>query len=100
VATVHDVIKESGRVLPHPSTVFHAYALVDTLWVARTLSHCTLVKRGKVSTNSMTHEATKFVGPNKIMYAPIDNQSLFIRTQPTQALIDTGGGYHLGAPNL
>jgi hypothetical protein len=27
-------------------------------------------------------------------------QSLFIRTQPTRALIDTGGGYHLGAPNF
>jgi hypothetical protein len=26
VATVHDVIKESGRVLPRPSVVFHAYA--------------------------------------------------------------------------
>jgi hypothetical protein len=27
-------------------------------------------------------------------------QSLFIRTQPTRALIDTGRGYHLGAPNI
>jgi hypothetical protein len=24
----------------------------------------------------------------------------FIRDQPTQALIDTGEGYHLGAPNM
>jgi hypothetical protein len=35
VATVHDAVKESGRVLPHPSAVFHAYASVDTPWVAR-----------------------------------------------------------------
>jgi hypothetical protein len=35
VATVHDVVKESGRVLPHPSGIFHAYASADTPWVAR-----------------------------------------------------------------
>jgi hypothetical protein len=35
VATIHDAVRESGRVLPHPSAVFHAYALADTLWLAR-----------------------------------------------------------------
>jgi hypothetical protein len=35
VATVHDTVKESDRVLPHPSAVFHAYASTDTPWVAR-----------------------------------------------------------------
>jgi hypothetical protein len=35
VATVHYVVKESGRVVPHPSVIFHAYASVYTLWVAR-----------------------------------------------------------------
>jgi hypothetical protein len=34
VATVHDTVKESGRVLPHSSVVFHAYASTDTPWVA------------------------------------------------------------------
>jgi hypothetical protein len=34
-ATVHDTVKESGRALPHPSAVFHAYASTDTPWVAR-----------------------------------------------------------------
>jgi hypothetical protein len=34
-ATVHDVVKGSGWVLPHPSAIFHAYASTDTLWVAR-----------------------------------------------------------------
>jgi hypothetical protein len=34
-ATVHDIVKESGWVLPHPSAVFHAYASTDTPWVAR-----------------------------------------------------------------
>jgi hypothetical protein len=31
-------IKESGRVLPHPSVVFHAKTLKGRPWVARTLS--------------------------------------------------------------
>jgi hypothetical protein len=35
VAIVHDAVKESGWVVPHPSAVFHAYASVDTPWVAR-----------------------------------------------------------------
>jgi hypothetical protein len=34
VAIVHDEVKESGRILPHPSVIFHMYASVDTAWVA------------------------------------------------------------------
>jgi hypothetical protein len=60
VATIHDMIKTLGWFLPHPSAIFHAYALPDTPWVAQTLSHCTPVMRGKVSSNSSTHEATQF----------------------------------------
>jgi hypothetical protein len=44
VATIHDVTKKPGRVLPHPSAVFHVYASTDTPWVTRTLSHYTSVK--------------------------------------------------------
>jgi hypothetical protein len=89
VATVHDVIKELGWVLTHPSVVFHTFASTDTSWVAWTLSYCTPMKQGKVLSNSATHEATQFVGPQEIPYAPVHNQSLFIRTQPTRVLIDT-----------
>jgi hypothetical protein len=35
-----------------------------------------------------------------VRYALVHFKCLFIRTQPTQALIDTGGGYHLGALNI
>jgi hypothetical protein len=35
VAIVHDVVKESGRVLPHPSGIFHAFASADTPCVDR-----------------------------------------------------------------
>jgi hypothetical protein len=32
VATIHDVTKKPGRVLPHPCTIFHMYASTDTPW--------------------------------------------------------------------
>jgi hypothetical protein len=35
-----------------------------------------------------------------VPYASVYFKCLFIRTQPTQALNDTGGGYHLGAINF
>jgi hypothetical protein len=35
-----------------------------------------------------------------VPYVPVHFKCLFIRTQPTRALIDTGEGYHLGAPNI
>jgi hypothetical protein len=81
VAIVHDVIKELGRVLPHPSVVFHTYALANTPWVAQTQSHCTPMKRGRVSSNSVTNEATQFAGPQKILYVPVHNSSLLTRAR-------------------
>jgi hypothetical protein len=60
VSTIHGVTKKPGRVLPHPSAIFHVYASADTPWVTRTLSHYTAVKRGKVSSNSSPHKATQF----------------------------------------
>jgi hypothetical protein len=84
---------------PHPSAVFHVYALADISWVTWTLSHCTPMKRGKVSSNSSTHKATKF---GDFIYPVCVSifKCLFIQTQPTWALIDTGRGYHLGASNI
>jgi hypothetical protein len=99
VASVHDAAKESGRVLPLPSVAFHAYGSADTSWVPRTLSHCTLVKRGKVSSNPSTHEAIKF-GESICPIFVSTFKCLFIRAQLTRALTDTGRGYHLGAPNF
>jgi hypothetical protein len=99
VASVHDAAKESGQVLPLPSVAFHAYASADTSWVPRTLSHCTPVKRGKVSSNPLTHEAIKF-GESICPVFVSTFKCLFIRAQPTRALTDIGRGYHLGALNF
>jgi hypothetical protein len=99
VITVHDAVKESGRVLPRPSAVLHPYALADPPWMAQTLSHCTPVKRGKVSSNSSSHKATKFGNSIRPVCVSIF-KCLFNSTQLMRALTDTGGGYHLGAPNF
>jgi hypothetical protein len=99
VVTIHDEAKKSGRVLPRHNAIFHTYASTDTPWVARTLFHCTPVKRGKVPSNLSAHEATKFgdsICPEYISTF----KCLFNRGQPTRALTDTGMGYHLGSLNF
>jgi hypothetical protein len=100
VAIVHDAVNESGWVLPRPSAIFHANASAATPCVVQTLSHCTPVKHGKVSSNSVPHNTTQFVGPHESCMCQYTTQSLLIRTQSTRALIDSGGGYHLEAPNF
>jgi hypothetical protein len=99
VATVHDEAKKSGWVIPRPSAIFHVYAPADTPWLAWTLSHCTPVKRGKVSSNSLTYEATKF-GDYICPICVSTFKCLFIQTQLTWALIDTDRDYHLGDLNF
>jgi hypothetical protein len=49
-----------------------------------------------------THRHTKLLslGIPYVLYASIHFKCLFIRTQPMRALFDTGGGCHLGVPNL
>jgi hypothetical protein len=82
-----------------PSAIFHVYASMDTPWVARTLSHCTPVKRGKVSSTSSTHDVLS-LGIPYVPYVSVYFKCLFIQTQPTWGLTDTGRGYHLEAPNF
>jgi hypothetical protein len=99
VVTVHNEAKKSGRAIPRPSAIFLVYASTDTPWVAQTLSHCTSKKWGKVSSNLSTHEATRF-GDFICPVCISTFKCLFIQTQSTWALTDTGEGYNLGAPNF
>jgi hypothetical protein len=99
VATIHNVTKKPGRVLPRPSVVFHVYASVDTPWVAQTLSRYTSMKWGKVS-STPRHTKLLSLGISYVPYAPVHFKCLFNGAQPTRALIDTSGGYHLEAPNI
>jgi hypothetical protein len=60
VVTIHDVAKETIRahlILVH---VFHAYALVDTLWVVHALSYCTPVRYGRIDSVSVAQDGTQF----------------------------------------
>jgi hypothetical protein len=95
VAIVHDAVKETIR--PHLTLVrvFHAYASVDTPWVAHALSRCTPVRYGRIDSISVPHAATQFVRPHKSRMRQYTTQSLFIQTQLTHALIDSGRGYML-----
>jgi hypothetical protein len=46
------------------------------------------------------HTKLLSLGIPHVPYASVHFKCLFIQTKPTRALIDTGGGYHLGALNL
>jgi hypothetical protein len=79
--------------------VFQAHASVDTPWVAHALSHFTSVRYGRLAFVSATHDASQFV--DSICPVCVSTfKCLFIQTQPTRALIDTSGGYHLEALNI
>jgi hypothetical protein len=79
--------------------VFHAYASVDTPCVAHALSYFTSVRYGRIASVSAAHDTIQF-GDSICPVCISTFKCLFIRTQPMQALIDTGGGYHLEAPNI
>jgi hypothetical protein len=60
VAIVHDAVKEmirAHRTLVH---VFHVYASTDIPWVAHALSHCTLVRYGRIASVFATYDTTQF----------------------------------------
>jgi hypothetical protein len=60
VAIVHDAVKEmisAHLTLVH---VFHAYASVDTPWVAHALSRCTPVRYARIVSVLATHDTTQF----------------------------------------
>jgi hypothetical protein len=58
VATIYDEVKETIRTHLTLVHVFHAYALVDTPWVAHALYHFTSVRYGKIASVSAAHDAT------------------------------------------
>jgi hypothetical protein len=60
VATSHDEVKEMIRAHLTLVHVFHAYASVDTPWVAHALSHYTSVRYGRIASVSAAHDAIQF----------------------------------------
>jgi hypothetical protein len=99
VATVHDMVKETIRAHLTLVHVFHMYASADIPWVAHALSHCTPIRYSRIASVSAACDATKF-GDSICLICVSTFKCLFIRTQLTRALIDIGGGNHLGALNF
>jgi hypothetical protein len=99
VAIVHDVTKETIRAHLTLGHVFHAYASVDTPWVAHALSRCTPVRYGRIAFVSATHDATQ-IGDSICPICINTFKCLFNSAQPTRALINIGRGYHFGALNF
>jgi hypothetical protein len=99
VVTIHDVAKETIRAHLTLVHVFHAYALADTRWVVHALSYCTPVRYGGIDSVSAAQDGTQF-GDSICPVCVSTFKCLIIQTQPMRALIDTGGGNHLGAPNI
>jgi hypothetical protein len=99
VATIHDQVKETIRAHLTLVHIFHAYASVDTPWVAHAPSHFTSVRYGRIASVSVAHNATQF-GDSICPVCVSTFKCLFNRAQPTRALIDIDGGYHLEAPNI
>jgi hypothetical protein len=99
VATIHNEAKETIRAHLTIVHVFHAYASADTPWVAHALSHFTSVRYGKIASVSAAHDVTQF-GDSICPVCVSTFKCLFIGTQQTWALINTGGGYHLEALNI
>jgi hypothetical protein len=99
VATIHDEVKVTIRAHLTLVHVFHVYASMDTPWVAHALSHFTFVRYGRIASVSAAHDATQF-GDSICPVCLSTFKCLFNKAQPTWALIDTGGGYHLEALNI
>jgi hypothetical protein len=83
VPTIHDVIKETIRAHLSLVQAFHAYASVDTLWVAHALSHYTPVRYGRISSISAAHDATQF--RDSIYLICISTFQMLVHSDPTDA---------------
>jgi hypothetical protein len=99
VATIHDVVKETIRAHLTLVHIFHAYASMDTPWVAHALSHCRPVRYGRIASISATHDATQF--GDSICPICISTFQMIVYLDPTDVgLNQHRRGYHLGALNL
>jgi hypothetical protein len=99
VTTMHDEVKETIRAHLTLVHVFHAYASMDTPWVAHVLSHFTSVRYDRIAFISVAHDVTQF-GDSICPVCVSTFKCLFNRAQLAWALIDTGRGYHLEALNI
>jgi hypothetical protein len=60
VTTIDDEVKKTTRTHLSLVHIFHAYASVDTTWVAHALSYYTSIRYGRIASVSAAHKATQF----------------------------------------
>jgi hypothetical protein len=84
----------------YPSVVFHAKTSPGSPWVARTLSqyHPWSIVGCRPTQRPSTLLSLR--DPVNPVCVSTQLNACCNRAQLTRSLIDTGGGYHLGAPNL
>jgi hypothetical protein len=83
VATVHDAVKETIRAHLTLIHVFHAYASVDTPWVAHALSHFTSVRYGSIASISAAHDVTQF--GDSIFLVCVSTFQMLVHSDPADA---------------
>jgi hypothetical protein len=99
VATVHDVVKEMIRAHLTLVHIFHAYASVDTPWVAHALSHYTPIRYGRIPFVSAAHDATQF--GDSICPLSINTFQMLVQQGSTDEGLNLHReGYHLEALNI
>jgi hypothetical protein len=81
VTTIHDVAKEMIRAHLTLVHISHAYATVDTPWVAHALSRCTPIRYGRIASILATHDATQF--GDSICPVCISTFQMLIHSDPT-----------------
>jgi hypothetical protein len=81
VATVHNTVKEMIRAHLTLVHIFHAYASVDTPWVAHALSHYTSVRYGRIASVAAAHDATQF--GDSIYPVCISTFQMLVHSDPT-----------------
>jgi hypothetical protein len=83
VVTIHDAVKETIRAHLTLVHVFHAYASADTPWVPHVLSHCTLIRYGRIDSVSAAYDATQF--GDFICLVCVTTFQMLIHLDPTEA---------------
>jgi hypothetical protein len=98
VAIVHTAVKESGRVLPHLVSSFTRMPRRTHRGWPNTIPYNIYKEVGCRPTRRCAMLLS--LGIPYVPYASVHFKCLPICKQPTWALINTGGGYDLGALNI
>jgi hypothetical protein len=85
---------------PYPNAVFHVKTSTGSPWVAWTLSQCHLWSTVGCRATQRPSTLLSLWDPINPIWVSTQLNACYNRAQPTRSLIDTGGGYPLGAPNL